>query len=191
MREIPTATCRWRLHTRRRRVSPRSNTDFVCVLQRSNCAPVRDPPMEPQARRARRMPRKCFLLPPAPSEVGLPSPREIRWTVIAVPAPHAEHARARALDWSPSQSTRPDYPESTKPPRLRGLRTGRRDSNPRPSGYEIARTTSPHACTRITMRPRCSQISPDPLNMEPRMAPRRSFASIESWCRQTPGNMPK
>ena len=33
--------------------------------------------------------------------------------------------------------------------------------------HEIARTASPQACGRITARLRCSQISPDPLNMEP------------------------
>jgi hypothetical protein len=39
--------------------------------------------------------------------------------------------------------------------------------------FEIARTASPQACGRMTARLRCSQISPYPLNMEPRMAPRR------------------
>jgi hypothetical protein len=40
--------------------------------------------------------------------------------------------------------------------------------------YEIAGTASPHACSRITARLRCSHVSPSPLNMEPRMALRRS-----------------
>ena len=35
--------------------------------------------------------------------------------------------------------------------------------NPRPSGYEIARSASPQACSRVTARLRSSQISPDPL----------------------------
>jgi hypothetical protein len=41
-----------------------------------------------------------------------------------------------------------------------------------PATFEIARTTSPHACSRITVRLRCSPLSPEPLNMELRMAPR-------------------
>jgi hypothetical protein len=45
--------------------------------------------------------------------------------------------------------------------RLLAGELGGRDSNPRPSGYEIARTTSSQACSRITARLRCSQIGPD------------------------------
>jgi hypothetical protein len=43
--------------------------------------------------------------------------------------------------------------------------------DPRFSGYEIARRTSPHSCSPLSERLSCSQVGPDLLNMEPRMAP--------------------
>ena len=61
-----------------------------------------------------------------------------------------------------------------------------RDSNPRPSSYEIARRRSPQSGSRIRARPGCSQIGPDPLNMEPRMEPRGSPGSVRQPSR-TPG----
>jgi hypothetical protein len=65
-----------------------------------------------------------------------------------------------------------------KGPHLRAFpSSGGGDSNPRPSGYEIARTVSRQACSRMTGRLRCSQISPDLLNMEPRMASRHRVGS--------------